>query len=246
MEEARLKSGVCVHKPTLSSWGDMMSSEDPSSFDRERAAEAMSLSAARAAGFNDCLKTLMNMKKNSGAVGYYNSLRSPYHRHRSGEDYALLPPPPPKLHSYGMMLNMPPPPPPPGSFHHYPPPHPHYPPPNRYEGYGAPPMPPPPPPRYGDSPPPPQFFDIPPPPPRGYPPSHLSYHEHMKMKEEQYRQMAMMRMHQRSHQPPYPSVPRGLPQHPAPAAEASAARAIEQTTKPVNLDAAFKRKEGTP
>ena len=68
----------------------------------------------------------------------------------------------------------------------------------------------------------------------------------MKMKEEHHRQIAMMRMHQRSHQPPYPTVPRGLPQHPAAAAEASVARAIEQTTKPVNLDAAFKRKERAP
>ncbi|KAL7448889.1 hypothetical protein ACHAWC_001006, partial [Mediolabrus comicus] len=163
MEEARLRSGVCVHKPTWSSsWGGMMSSEDPSSFDRERAAEAMAISAARAAGFNEMTAAMMNMKKNSGAVGYYNSLQSPYHRHhRSAEEYSLLPPPPPKLHSYGMMLNMPPPPPPPPeSFHHYPPPH--YPPPNRYDGYGAPPMPPPPPPRYGDSPPPPPiFFDLP-------------------------------------------------------------------------------------
>jgi hypothetical protein len=247
MEEARLRSGVCVHKPTWSSWGGMMSSEDPSSFDRERAAEVMAISAARAAGFNEMTAAMMNMKKNSGAVGYYNSLQSPYHRHhRSAEEYSLLPPPPPKLHSYGMMLNMPPPPPPPPeSFHHYPPPH--YPPPNRYDGYGAPPMPPPPPPRYGDSPPPPPiFFDLPPP-PRGYPPSLLSYHEHMKMKEEHHRQMAMMRMHQRSHQPPYPSVPRGLPHQPVPApAAASGARAIEQTTKPVNLDAAFKRKAGAP
>ena len=214
MEEAGLKSGVCVHEPTLSS-------DEASSFDGERAAEAMAISAARAAGFNDCLKTLMNTK-NSGAVGYYNRLQSPYHRHhRSGEEYSLLPPPPPKLHSYGMMLNMPP---PPGSFHHYPPPH--YPPPHRYDGYGARP-----PPRYGDSPPPPpQFFDLPPP-PRGYPPSHLSYHEHMKTNEEQQQQhrqmMAMMRMHERSHQPPYPSVPRGLPHQPAPA---PAARAIQQTT----------------
>jgi len=159
MEEARLKSGVCVHKPTWSSsWGGMPSSEDSSPFDGERAAEAMSLSAARAAGFNDCLKTLMDMKKNSGAVGYYNSLQPPYHRHhRSAEEYSLLPPPPPKLHSYGMMMNMPPPPPPlPGSFHHYPPP------PHRYDGYGARP---PPPPRYGDSPPSPQQYVTAPPPP---------------------------------------------------------------------------------
>jgi hypothetical protein len=69
----------------------------------------------------------------------------------------------------------------------------------------------------------------------------------MKMKEEHHRQMAMMRMHQRSHQPPYPSVPRGLPHQPVPApAAASGARAIEQTTKPVNLDAVFKRKAGAP
>jgi hypothetical protein len=66
----------------------------------------------------------------------------------------------------------------------------------------------------------------------------------MKTKEEQqqHRQMAMMRMHQRSHQPPYPSVPpRGLPHQPVPA-PAAAARTIEQTTKPVNLDVVFKRK----
>ena len=220
-----------------------MSSEEASSFDRERAAEVMALSAARAAGFNEMTAAMMDMK-NNGGVGYYNRLQSPYHHHhRSGEEYSLLPPPPPKLHSYGMMMKMMlPPPPPPSSFHHYPPPH-YPPPPHRYDGYGAPP-----PPRYGDSPPPPQFFDLPPP-PRGYPPSHLSYHEHiMKMKEEHHRQMAMMRMHQRSHQPPYPSVPpRGLPHQPVPApAAASGARAIEQTTKPVNLDVVFKRKAGAP
>ena len=244
MEEARLRSGVCVHKPTLSSWGGMMSSEEASSFDRERAAEVMALSAARAAGFNEMTAAMMDMK-NNGGVGYYNRLQSPYHHHhRSAEEYSLLPPPPPKLHSYGMMMKMMlPPPPPPSSFHHYPPPH-YPPPPHRYDGYGARP-------RYGDSLPPPQqyvappppppppqppiFFDLPP--PRGYPPSHLSYHEHiMKMKEEHHRQMAMMRMHQSSHQPPYPSVPHGLPQQPT----------IEQTTKPVNLDVVFKRKAGAP
>jgi hypothetical protein len=242
MEEARLKSGVCVHKPTWSSRGGMPSSEDLSSFDRERAAEAMAISAARAAGFNEMTAAMMNMKKNSGAVGCYNSLQSPYHHHhhRSGEEYSLLPPPPPKLHSYGMMMKMMLPPPPPPSFHHYPPPH-YPPPPHSYDGYGVPPIPPAPPRRYGDSPPPPQFFDLPPP-PRGYPPSHLSYQEHLKMKEEHLRQMAMMRMHQRSHQPPCPSVPRGLPHQPVPAAAAT--RAIQQTTEPVNLDVVFKRKAG--
>lgn len=229
MEEARLRSGVCVHKPTLSSWGGLMSSEDPSSFDREGAAEAMAISAARAAGFNEMTATMMNLKKNSGAVGYYNSLQPPppyqHHHNCSGEENSLLPPPPPKLQSYGMMMKMMlPPPPPPASFHHYPPPH-YPPPPHRYDGYGVPPRPP----RYGDSLPPPQFFDLRPP-PRGYPPSHLSYHEHMKMKEQQqHRQMAMMRMHQSIEPPyPYPSVPRGLPQQPTPAA---ATRAIQQLNR---------------
>ncbi len=214
MEEARLRSGVCVHKPTLSSWGGMMSLEDPSSFDRERAAEVMAISAARAAGFNEMTAAMMDMK-NNGGVGYYNRLQSPYHHHRSGEEYSLLPPPPPKLQSYGMMMNMPPPPPPPGSFHHYPPP------PHRYDGYGARP----PPPRYGDSSPPQQQYAAaappqPPmifsdPPPYG-PPSHLSYHQIIDQSHRQF---------QRQPQPP-----------------AAAAPAMNQTTNPVNMDVVFNRK----